>query len=126
MAAAQTDIDSANFSANIVAIISYSVGSSLTSDATTNDTGGEAVKPLVITRPSKAPEPQYYSVSQTAKIFGISPVSLYRAINAGEFPAVRIRNRVFVPMRAVREMTDAAVATQSVVDAAEFVPEGAA
>lgn len=84
------------------------------------------MKPLVNTRPNRPPEPQYYSVSHTARIFGISSVSLYRAINAGEFPAVRIRGRVFVPMRAVKEMTEAAVANQSVVDSADFVPEGAA
>lgn len=84
------------------------------------------MKPVVNTRPTRPPEPQYYSVAHTAKIFGISPVSLYRAINAGEFPAVRIRGRVFVPKRAVAEMTEAAVANRSVVDSSDFVPEGAA
>ncbi|MGJ7908707.1 helix-turn-helix domain-containing protein [Actinopolyspora sp. H202] len=84
------------------------------------------MKPTVNTRTTRPPERQYYSVPQAARIFGISPVSLYRAINAGEFPAVRIRARVFVPMRAVNEMTEAAVANQSVIDAADYVPEAAA
>ena len=43
--------------------------------------------------------PKFYSVAQVAAMFGMSPMTLYRAIAAGEFPAVRIRGRLIVPAR---------------------------
>jgi excisionase family DNA binding protein len=67
--------------------------------------------------------PRFYSVAQAARMFGMSAMTLYRAIAAGEFPAVRIRGRLIVPARAVEAMVDAAVAEQTVVDAAGWVPE---
>ena len=70
--------------------------------------------------------PRFYSVSEVARMFGMSPMTVYRAIAAGEFPAMRIRGRLIVPARALDEMIDAAVADQSVVDAAGWVPECAA
>jgi len=68
--------------------------------------------------------PLFYSVAQVARIFGMSPMTLYRAIGAGEFPAVRIRGRLIVPARAVEAMAEAAVAERTVVNAAAWVPEG--
>ncbi|WP_445185139.1 helix-turn-helix domain-containing protein [Pseudonocardia sp. Cha107L01] len=69
--------------------------------------------------------PRFYSVSEAARMFGISPVTLYRAINAGEFPAVRIRGRLIVPAKAVEAMSDAAMVEQGVVDAAGWVASSA-
>jgi excisionase family DNA binding protein len=66
--------------------------------------------------------PQFYSVSEVARLLGMSAMTVYRAIAAGEFPAVKIRGRLIVPARALEEMVDAAVADRSVVDAAEWVP----
>ncbi len=66
--------------------------------------------------------PRFYSVAQVARMFGMSPVTLYRAIRAGEFPAVRIRGRLIVPAKALDAMADAALAEQTVVDAAGWVP----
>jgi excisionase family DNA binding protein len=72
-----------------------------------------------------APEsPRFFSVADVARMFGMSSVTLYRAINAGEFPAIRVRGRLFVPARAVDEMVDAALANQTVVDAAAWAPAG--
>jgi predicted DNA-binding transcriptional regulator AlpA len=51
-------------------------------------------------------------------MFGISPMTLYRAINDGQFPAVRIRGRLIVPAQAVEAMAEAAVAEHGIVDAA--------
>lgn len=65
--------------------------------------------------------PKFYSVAQVAAMFGMSPMTLYRAIAAGEFPAVRIRGRLFVPAKAVDAMADVATAEQTVVDAAGWV-----
>ena len=66
--------------------------------------------------------PMFYSVAQAARMFGMSSMTLYRAIAAGEFPAVRIRGRLIVPAKAVEAMVDAALADRALVDAAEWVP----
>jgi len=64
--------------------------------------------------------PKFYSVAQVARMFGMSPMTLYRAIAAGDFPAVRIRGRLIVPAKAVDALADVAIATQTVVDANEW------
>lgn len=66
---------------------------------------------------------KFYSVAEAAALFGMSSMTLYRAISAGEFPAVRIRGRLIVPARAVEAMADAALAAQTEVDASAWVPE---
>ncbi|MGH8328618.1 MAG: helix-turn-helix domain-containing protein [Steroidobacteraceae bacterium] len=66
--------------------------------------------------------PRFYSVSQVAVLFGMSAMTIYRAIEAGEFPAVKIRGRWIVPAKAVDAMEDAALADRAAVDAADFVP----
>ena len=65
--------------------------------------------------------PRFYSVAQVAEMLGMSSMTVYRAINAGEFPAVRIRGRLIVPAKAVDAMVEAAVADRTVVDAADWV-----
>ena len=67
--------------------------------------------------------PRFYSVPQVARMVGMSPITLYRAIAAGEFPAVRIRGRLIVPARALDAMVEAAVAERTEVDASFWVPE---
>lgn len=74
--------------------------------------------------PTKEGPPEFYSVAQTARMFGMSSMTLYRAIASGGFPAVRIRGRLIVPACAVREMVKAATAAQTVVDAADWVTDG--
>lgn len=64
--------------------------------------------------------PRFLSVSAVARMFGVSDVTLYLAIAAGEFPAVRIRGRLIVPTRAIEAMTEAATSRQGVVDAADW------
>jgi len=54
----------------------------------------------------------------------MSEMTLYRAIHAGQFPAVRIRGRLIVPARAIQAMVDAAVGTGGLVDASAWVPGG--
>lgn len=75
-------------------------------------------------RPDGVPEaPRFYSVAQVARMLGMAPVTLYRAIRGGEFPAVRIRGRLIVPAKALEAMADSAIAEQTVVDASVWVPE---
>src|SRR5690349_13079062 len=64
---------------------------------------------------------RFFSVAEVADMSGISSVTLYRAINAGEFPAVRVRGRVIVPARVLDALIEAAVEGGSVVDAGSYV-----
>jgi excisionase family DNA binding protein len=66
---------------------------------------------------------KFYSVSEVAEMFGMSPMTVYRAIAAGEFPAVKIRGRLIVPARAVEAMADVATDEQTVVDATGWVTQ---
>ncbi len=75
---------------------------------------------------SSAEAPRFYSVAEVARMFGMSSMTLYRAIAAGEFPAVRIRGRLIVPAKAIEELVEASFEHNGLVDAADFVPEGAA
>ncbi|WP_328796089.1 helix-turn-helix domain-containing protein [Halosaccharopolyspora lacisalsi] len=70
--------------------------------------------------------PRFYNVAQVARMFQMSTMTLYRAIAAGEFPAVRIRGRLIVPAKAIDEMVEAAYEHGGEVDAADFATEGAA
>ena len=63
----------------------------------------------------------FLSVADVAEQLGVSEVTLYRAINAGEFPAVRIRGRLIVPAKVVQAMADAAMAEQKVVNTSDWV-----
>ena len=66
--------------------------------------------------------PRFYSVAQVAEMFGMSAMTVYRAIAANEFPAVRVRGRLIVPARVLDAIVEAAVEEQGVVDAASLVP----
>lgn len=63
----------------------------------------------------------FYSVGDAARLFGMAEMTLYRAIHSGEFPAVRIRDRLFVPARAIDAMVDAAICG-GLVNATGWVP----
>ena len=75
-------------------------------------------KPETAATPNGAPE--FYSVAAAARVLGTSEMTLYRAIAAGEFPAVRIRGRIIVPARAVEAMADAALQSSGLVEAADW------
>lgn len=64
--------------------------------------------------------PRFHTVAEAAAILRTSEVTLYRAIHAGEFPAVKTRRRYVVPARALDEMENAAVTSGAVVDAADW------
>ena len=81
------------------------------------------MRALSVSKEAPVEAPRFYSVTEVATIFGMSPMTVYRAISAGEFPAVRIRGRLIIPARAVDEMVDAAMADRSLVDAAGWAPE---
>ena len=59
-------------------------------------------------RPS-ADRPAFLSISDAAALLGVSTATLYRAISEGQFPAVRIRDRVIIPARAIESLTEQAI-----------------
>ncbi|MGH3326925.1 MAG: helix-turn-helix domain-containing protein [Streptomycetales bacterium] len=68
---------------------------------------------------------RFYSIAEAAHMFGMSEMTLYRAIHAGEFPAIRIRGRLIIPAKAIEAMADAALSGQR-VDAADWAESGGA
>ncbi|MCK2238084.1 helix-turn-helix domain-containing protein [Crossiella sp. S99.2] len=72
-------------------------------------------------KPGEATAPRFLSVEDTANLLGMSAMTLYRAIKAKEFPAIRVRGRLIVPVKAIDEMTDSALKNNTVVDAADWV-----
>jgi excisionase family DNA binding protein len=72
---------------------------------------------------ARAAAQKFLSVPQVARLLGTSKMTIYRAIAAGEFPAVRIRGRLIIPARALDAMAEAAVAEQTVIDSSFWVPE---
>lgn len=61
------------------------------------------------------------SVGEVAKLFGMSPMTIYRAIQANQFPAIKIRGRYVIPAKAIDAMVEAAIKEQRPVDAMDFV-----
>lgn len=72
---------------------------------------------------TRAAAQKFLSVPQVARLLGTSKMTIYRAIAAGEFPAVRIRGRLIIPARALDAMVEAVVAEQTVIDSSFWVPE---
>ncbi|GAA4737455.1 helix-turn-helix domain-containing protein [Actinomycetospora chibensis] len=58
----------------------------------------------------------FLTVTETASALRVDPATIYRAIRAGTFPAVRVRGRYVVPARAVDELATRAVETGACVD----------
>jgi len=76
-----------------------------------------------VRRPGQSEGPRFYSVSQVARLLGMSPMTLYRGIADGQFPAVRIRGRLIIPARVIEAMADVAVHENVVVDSSSWVSE---
>ena len=70
--------------------------------------------------PDPAKPRAFYSVSEAAQRFGMSDMTLYRAIRAGQFPALRIRGRFVIPAQAIEAMVDTAMESGGLVDAADW------
>lgn len=67
--------------------------------------------------------PRFYSVAQVAEMLGMAPVTLYRAIRAGQFPAIRIRGRLIIPAKVVDAFIEAAIADAAAVQDDLFLPQ---
>jgi excisionase family DNA binding protein len=62
----------------------------------------------------------WLDVSEAAAQLGVSTMSLYRAIAARKFPAVKIGTRIRVPAAALVALADVAVRTGEVIDTADW------
>jgi excisionase family DNA binding protein len=71
-------------------------------------------------KPARPPRPAFLTVEEVADVLRVDPVTIYRAIRAGEFPAVKIRKRYVVPRRAIDMLVDDVVTSGSCVDTAEW------
>ncbi len=79
---------------------------------------------MIITPPSSGDEPDtapFRTVAEVARLCRVSKMTLYRAIAAGRFPAVRIEGRLIVPAKVVEAMAQAALTANATVDAADWV-----
>jgi excisionase family DNA binding protein len=63
-------------------------------------------------------QPSFYTVAEAARILRVDPATIYRAIRAEAFPAVRVRTRYVIPAGAVDQMAEQAIATGTCVDIA--------
>jgi len=70
--------------------------------------------------PGRKPRPAFYTVEEIAEALRVDPVTIYRAIRAGEFPAVKVRKRYVVPQRAIDLLVEDVVSTGACVDTAEW------
>ena len=64
-----------------------------------------------MTLPRVAPTqaPKFYDVQAVADMFGMSRMTVYRAITGGELAAVRIRGRWLIPAKVIEALVDSAV-----------------
>jgi excisionase family DNA binding protein len=68
----------------------------------------------------RKPRPAFYTVEEVAEVLRVDPATIYRAIRAGEFPAVKVRKRYVVPARAIDMLVDDVIATGSCVDTSQW------
>jgi excisionase family DNA binding protein len=78
---------------------------------------GAAPAPSPMAGP-RHPRSAFLTVEEVAELLRVDPVTIYRAIRVGEFPAVKVRKRYVVPQRAIELLVDDVLATGSCVDAA--------
>lgn len=64
--------------------------------------------------------PKFYTVPEAARVLRVDPATVYRAIRDGEFPAVRLRSRYVIPVRAVERLAAEAAASLACVDVADL------
>lgn len=60
--------------------------------------------------PTKTRAERFLSVAEAAEILKVSEITIYRAISADEFPAIKIRGRYVVPAKAVDQLEADALA----------------
>ncbi len=64
--------------------------------------------------------PAFYTVEEVAELMRVDPVTIYRSIRSAEFPAVKVRKRYVVPVRAIELLVEDVIASGRCVDTAEW------
>jgi len=59
-------------------------------------------------------------LDEAAAMVGVSYNTLWRAVRDNQFPGVKIRDRIVIPIKAVEMLFDAATTTGELIDAAEW------
>ncbi|MFE2869363.1 helix-turn-helix domain-containing protein [Embleya sp. NPDC059259] len=59
-------------------------------------------------------------LDEAAAALGVSYMTLYRAVREDEFPGIKVRGRILVPVRALDLLLDAALQSGELVDAAAW------
>lgn len=65
--------------------------------------------------------PLFHTVAETAAVLRVDTATIYRAIRDDAFPAVRIRGRYVIPVKAIDELIEAATVSGRCVDVAELL-----
>jgi excisionase family DNA binding protein len=68
--------------------------------------------------PTERDRQAFYTVAEAARLLRVDPATIYRAIRADAFPAVRVRSRYVIPALAVDQMAEQAAETGTCVDVA--------
>jgi excisionase family DNA binding protein len=63
--------------------------------------------------------PTFYTVPEAAQMLRVDPATIYRAIRADEFPAIRVRSRYIVPAKALEQLAEQATAAGGRIDIAQ-------
>ena len=69
---------------------------------------------------SAAEAKRFLKVSEAAALLGVDPMTVYRAIQSGGFPAIKVRGRYVIPALALDQMESAALAGKTMVDTADW------
>ncbi|WP_406401619.1 helix-turn-helix domain-containing protein [Streptomyces sp. NBC_00879] len=59
-------------------------------------------------------------IAEAAEQLSVSYQTLWRAIHDGEFPGIKIRGRILVPVKAIERLMDAVSESGQLVDAADW------
>lgn len=63
---------------------------------------------------------RFLTPAEAAELLGVATVTLYRAVQAGEFPAVKIRGRYIIPAKVIDELENLAMTQRRAIDAANY------
>ncbi|MFE1288638.1 helix-turn-helix domain-containing protein [Streptomyces sp. NPDC058751] len=59
-------------------------------------------------------------IAEAAEQLGVSYQTLWRAIREGEFPGIKIRGRILVPIKAIELLMESVTRSGQLVDAADW------
>ncbi|MFE5890479.1 helix-turn-helix domain-containing protein [Streptomyces sp. NPDC056462] len=71
-------------------------------------------------RRGSRPDRLAITIAEAAEQLGVSYQTLWRAIRDGEFPGLKIRGRILVPIRAIELLMESVTHSGQVVDVADW------